>query len=70
MSKKPTIDDLLNALRNPSKPEKGSLAKLSNTADTWSRIGNRDSFAELGLEPTELESFLKEWVKENPYNNI
>jgi len=59
-----TIDDLLNALQNPNKPS------LDNTRDTWTRIGARDSFAELGLQPSELESFLKEWMSENSYKNI
>jgi len=59
-----TLDELLNALENPNKPE------LPNTKDTWSRIGNKDSFDELGLEKTELEEFLSEWMEENSYNNI
>ena len=59
-----TLDELLNALENPNKPE------LPNTEDTWSRIGNKDSFDELGLEKTELEEFLSEWMEENSYNNI
>jgi len=62
---KPTIDDLLKSLQNPN-----SKKTLENTKDTWERIGNRDSFDELGLKPSELEEFLKEWINENPYNNI
>lgn len=62
-----TIDDLLNALRNPNEADKG---KLQNTKDTWRRIGSGDPFTELGLEPTELESFLAEFINDNPYNNI
>lgn len=65
---KPTIDDLLNALTDPkSLPNNG---KLENSKDTWKRIGQNDSFAELNLNPSGLESFLKEWVEENPYNSI
>ena len=64
MSKKYTIDDLLRSLQNPS------TSKLENTRETWSRIGNKDKFDELGLEPSELEDFLKEFVAENGYNNI
>ena len=60
-----TIDDLLNSLQNPNK-----ASKLENTKETWERIGRRDSFSELGLESSELESFLSEWISENPYNNI
>ncbi len=61
-----TIDDLLNSLQNPNKPN----GKLENTKDTWKRIGNKDSFAELGMEASELETFLSEWISDNPYNNI
>jgi hypothetical protein len=59
-----TIDDLLNGLQNPNK------GTLENTKDTWERIGNKDKFEELGLEKSALESFLKEWVEDNPYNLI
>lgn len=60
-----TIDDLLNSLQNPNKPK-----QLENTKETWERIGRRDKFEELGLEPSELDSFLQDWIKDNPYNNI
>ncbi len=60
-----TIDDLLNSLQNPNKP-----SKLENNKDTWERIGRKDSFSELGLESSELETFLKDWVSQNPYNNL
>ena len=44
---------------------------LSNNIDTWNRIANRDSFSELLFsDESEKESFLKEWINENPYNNI
>lgn len=59
-----TIDDLLKALQNPKK------VVLENNKETWSRIGNKDNFSELSLSESELETFLKDWVKENPYNNI
>jgi len=59
-----TLDDLLNALQNPNK------VTLENTTETWERIGNKDKFLELGMEESELESFLKEWIESNPYNNI
>jgi len=62
--KKLTIDDLLNSLQNPNKPT------LENNKDTWSRIGKKDSFSELGLEGSELDKFLEEWIAENPYSNI
>lgn len=59
-----TIDDLLEALQNPNKVE------LPNTAETWRRIGEKDNFEELGLDKSELDIFLKEFVDENPYENI
>jgi hypothetical protein len=59
-----TIDDLLNSLQNPDK------ATLDNVKATWERIGNKDVFSELGLDPTKLEEFLSEWIANNPYNNI
>ena len=61
-----TIDDLLNSLQNPEK----TSSKLENSKSTWERIGRKDSFSELGMKSSELESFLQEWVKENPYNNL
>jgi hypothetical protein len=61
-----TIDELLKSLQSPSEKQ----GKLQNTQETWTRIGEKDGFAELGLGKTELESFLSEWVKDNPYNNI
>lgn len=59
-----TIDDLLNSLQNPEK------ATLENSKEIWARIGNGDKFEELGLEPSELENFLTEWIANNPYSNI
>lgn len=62
-----TIDDLLNALQNPDAVSNGTL---ENSSDTWRRIGSRDNFTELGLEGSELDSFLSEWTADNPYNAI
>lgn len=59
-----SIDDLLNALQNPDK------MVLENNKDTWSRIGSRDDFSELGLTRSELDEFLSDWIAENPYNNL
>ena len=59
-----TIDDLLNSLQNPNK------SKLENSKETWERIGNKDSFSELGLSSSELDEFLREWTNDNPYQNI
>lgn len=60
-----TIEDMLNALQNPNQP-----SKLDNTRETWGRIGNKDRFEELGLEGSDLDEFLKEWIDNNPYSNI
>jgi len=62
-----TIDDLLKAL-SPAPGQGGN--KLENSKITWSRIGAKDQFLELGLEETEKDAFLKEWTEENPYSNI
>ena len=62
-----TIDDLLNALQNGSGNGK---ATLENNKETWRRIGNKDKFEELGLDEGELENFLKEFIEDNPYNNL
>ena len=59
-----TIEDLLNSLKNPQK------VTLENTKETWERIGRKDKFEELGLEPSELDEFLKEFTNNNPYNNL
>ena len=64
--KKLTIEDLLDSLQDPNKQKK----QLANTKETWRRIGEKQKFEELGLDGSELTEFLKEWVAENPYNNI
>lgn len=76
MKKKPlNIDDLLAALKDPNnisdeiKAEKGTLA---NTAEVWARIGAKDATLaqDIGIDESELNDFLKEWVEDNPYNAI
>lgn len=62
-----TIEDLLNALNNPNDKTKTTL---ENNKDTWNRIGKKDVFFELGLEPSALETYISEWISNNPYNNI
>ena len=59
-----SIEELLKSLQNPAK-----TGKLENNTDTWNRIANKDPFAELGMEASALESFLKEWISNNPYNH-
>ena len=73
--KKLNINDLLNALKNPDSIDesiKADLPSLANTADTWTRIGQKDSTlaSDIGIEESELNDFLKEWIEDNPYNNI
>lgn len=66
MSKKTySIDDLLDLLKDPTK-----VTSLPNNATTWNRIGSNDSFEELGLDKNELQSFLEEWIADNPYANL
>jgi hypothetical protein len=61
-----TIDDLLNALQNPEK----AGVTLENSKETWSRIGNKDDFSELGMEESDLDAFLSEWMDSNPYSAL
>lgn len=61
-----TIDDLLNALESEDSPK----YSLLNNEETWTRIGNKDAFLELGMKPDELDIFLKEWMENNPYSAI
>ena len=60
-----TIEDLLNALQNGNGP-----STLENSKETWSRIGRKDKFEELGLDEGELENFLKEFTDNNPYSAL
>ena len=62
-----TIDDLLNSLKNPNKPD---VKSLENNKNTWSRIAKKDSFTELGMNESDLNIFLKEWIENNPYSAI
>lgn len=76
MKKENGLENLLNQLidtENKTQEEKEASrgnAKLPNTKETWERIGAKDSFAELGLEGSELDDFLKDWIAENGYTNI
>lgn len=62
-----TIDDLLNSLKNPNKPD---VKSLENNKNTWSRIAKKDNFTELGMNESDLNIFLKEWIENNPYSAI
>lgn len=61
-----TIEELLKSLQYNTAQSKTTL---ENNKSTWTRIGNKDSFEELGLSSSELESFLSDWCQNNPYNN-
>ena len=76
MKKKPlNIDDLIAAMKDPDSVDESKKAKLStlaNTAETWARIGQKDATlaTDIGIDESELNDFLKEWVEDNPYNDI
>lgn len=64
-----TIEELLKSMIsiNDTNLDKN----LPNTRETWKRIGNLDSFSELGFDSeTEKEEFLKDWIDNNPYSSI
>lgn len=59
-----SISDLLRELQEVNTQNR----TLENNAETWKRIGDNDDFPELNLSPTDLDSFLKDWIKENSYS--
>ena len=64
--KKATFEDLLNSLQSSRKSP-----SLDNTKENWSKLHDRKAISEeIGLEGSELDEFLKNWTKENQYNNI
>ena len=63
-----TIEELLKSLQTPATSKSSKLTE--SVAEIYERIGNKDSFSELGLTGSDLDDFLKEWISENPYNNI
>lgn len=67
-----TIEELLKSMLTlPTEGKKGDFIGLENNRATWERIANRDSFSELGFESESAkESWLKEWISENPYQAI
>lgn len=65
------IEALLNDMMAVNKKQKTGEKYLANTKDTWSRIAKKDSFLELDFKnDQEKEEFLKEWLKENEYQNL
>jgi hypothetical protein len=68
-----TIEELLKSMLTLSSDKKstGDFTGLPNSRDTWQRIANRDAFPELGFgSESEKESFLKDWINNNPYSAI
>ena len=63
-----SIEELLRSLQTPATSKSNKLT--GSVAEIYERIGNKDSFSELGLTGSDLDSFLQEWISENPYNNI
>ena len=56
-----TIEDLLKSMLTlPKKGEVNTTGTLHNSKDTWERIGNGDSFAELNFNSdSEKNKFLR-----------
>ena len=70
-----TIDDLLNALKDPSSIDpslKKEIKSLANNSETWEKIGRRDGSlaAELGIDKSELTQAIQDWINDNPYSAI
>jgi hypothetical protein len=67
-----TIKELLDTMQNKYKRgDSKNIRSLSNNKETWQRIANKDDFSDLGFSSTsEKDSFLKEWISDNPYSNI
>lgn len=63
-----TIEELLRSLQTPATNKSSKLT--GSVAEIYERISKKDSFGELGLTGSDLDDFLKEWISENPYNNI
>lgn len=73
MEQKLTIEELLKSMLT-LKPE-GSVSdnkrQLENSVETWRRIQDGSWADDMNFsDEKEKESFLKEWISENPYNNI
>lgn len=73
MEQKLTIEELLKSMLT-LKPEGGvsdNKRQLENSVETWRRIQDGSWADDMNFsDEKEKESFLKEWISENPYNNI
>lgn len=72
-----SIQELLNSMQTKyktvtsSSQEGDGTITLRNTRETWNRIANKDSFNELGFPSySELDEFLRDWILQNPYQNL
>lgn len=61
-----TIRQLLESIQQNN----STTAKLENNRTNWSRLGSRDKFEEFKLSKSDLDDFLKAWVRDNEYSNI
>jgi hypothetical protein len=58
-----TIEDLLNSLKGDNNKETNHLSPR----EIWDMVANKESFDKMGFSS---ESELKEYLKNNPYNNL
>jgi hypothetical protein len=67
-----TIEELLKSMLTfPEAKQKGDFVGLENTREIWRRIGQGDSFQEMGFENEDAKNkWLSEWCAENPYSSI
>ena len=65
-NKKPTIKELLQSMYTLN-VNKESKSSIPNTAETWARIGAKESFSAIGFAD---EDEMSKWIEENDYQNI
>lgn len=67
-----SIEDLLKSMLTfPEARKQGDFVGLENTREIWRRIGEGDSFQEMGFENEDAKNkWLSEWCAENPYSAI
>jgi hypothetical protein len=58
-----TIEDLLNSLKGDNNKTTNRLSPR----EIWDMVANKDSFDKIGFSS---EDELKEYLKNNPYNNL
>jgi hypothetical protein len=60
------IKELIAALEKDSEKP----TQLVNNAETWRRIGSKDTFPELALSEQETTKVIDEFITNNEYRNI